>query len=126
MSIAGGTSKTLADPLAAIANEFLVSAYIARSDWASRHRDVVRTFARVMAAATAYVNAHFAETGPLVSELTKVPLPDVAKMNRSIGGTKLDASLIQPCIDVAAKYGAIEHSFPARELLLKTSNTAKR
>jgi len=54
-------SKTLADPLAAIANQFLVSAYIARSDWASGHLDIVRTFARVMAAATAYVNAHFAK-----------------------------------------------------------------
>lgn len=117
-SLAAGTSKTLADPLGAIAGEFLVSGYIARPDWASEHLDLVRAFSRGITMAAAYVNAHFEETRPLVAELTKLPLSEVATMHRTRNATQLDATLIQPCIDVAAKYGAIARPFSAREIIL--------
>jgi NitT/TauT family transport system substrate-binding protein len=117
ISIADGTSKTLGDPMSAIASRFMIGGYITRPDWAAQHAETVRTFTRVLSTAATYVNAHQPETVELVSELTKLQPADVAKMQRTISGTRLDGALIQPCIDAAAKYGMIEHGFPARELL---------
>jgi NitT/TauT family transport system substrate-binding protein len=117
ISIAGGTSKTLGDPMSAIASRFMIGGYTTRPDWAAQHAETVRSFTRVLNTAANYVNTHFPETIGLVSDLTKLQPAEVAKMQRTISGTRLEVGLIQPCIDAAAKYGMIERAFPARDLL---------
>lgn len=116
VSLEAGATKTLANANAAIAPKFILGGYFALSDWATRHAADVRTFASTLAAATTYVNAHRAETAPLVAEFTKTPLENVSKMHRTTNPTTLDAALIQPLIDAAAKYGIISQAFPAREI----------
>jgi NitT/TauT family transport system substrate-binding protein len=116
-SVAAGTTKTLAYAYGAIAPLFMGAAYVARADWATQHADLLRRFVRVLVDAAAYVNAHPAETAPLVAELTKIELANTEKMHRTQNGTSLDPALIQPVIDAAAKYGIISRAFPARELL---------
>jgi NitT/TauT family transport system substrate-binding protein len=116
-SLASGSTKTLGDCMGAIAPNYMYGGYIARRDWTSRHADAVRKFGRVLADATTYVNAHLAETAPLVAEFTKIEVANVAKMHRSVNGTTLDPALVQPFIDAAAKYEEIPRAFPARELI---------
>lgn len=116
-SLAAGTTRTLGDCMGAIAPHYLFAAYIARRDWASTHADEVRRFASVLAEATTYVNSHPAETAPLVAELAKMSLDKVKLMHRALNGTVLDGALVQPFIDAAARYGEIERTFPAREIL---------
>jgi NitT/TauT family transport system substrate-binding protein len=117
-SLTAGTTKTMGDALGAIAPSYLVSVWVARRDWAEQHQAVLARFKRVFADATTYVDSHPTETIPYVAELTSVDRDSVAKMPRSVSATSLDPSLIQPMIDAAAKYGAIERTFPARELLV--------
>lgn len=116
-TLAAGSTKTLGDGLAAIAPTFMLAGYVAASDWASKHADEIHRFNRVLAVATTYVNTHFAETAPLVAELTKVKIADVEAMHRSVNATTLDVTLLQPFIDAAAKYGFISRSFPTREIV---------
>jgi NitT/TauT family transport system substrate-binding protein len=116
-SLAAGTSKTVGDGFAAIAPRFLVGGYIARIDWADQHADVVRRFARVLAEASAYVNAHYRETQPLVVELTKLPAAAMEKLRRTVSSTTLDLATVQPLIDAAAKYGLLARGFSAREIV---------
>jgi NitT/TauT family transport system substrate-binding protein len=115
-SVAAGTTKTLADAYSAIAPVFMGAAYVARGDWAAQHAETLRRFVRVLAEAAGYVNTHPAETAPLVAELTKIEIANTAKMHRTLNGTTLDAALVQPVIDAAAKYELIARTFPAREL----------
>jgi ABC-type nitrate/sulfonate/bicarbonate transport system substrate-binding protein len=115
-SIADGTSKTIGDPMGAIASEYLIAAFVVRADWAAQHADTLKKFTRVLSESAKYVNTHSAQTAQLVSELTKIDLAVVAKMNRTLGGTSLDPGQVQPLIDAAAKYGSIPRSFPARDL----------
>jgi NitT/TauT family transport system substrate-binding protein len=116
-SLAEGTTKTLADPMGAIASTFMITAFVARSDWAQQNADAVRRFNGVLSSAAGYVNGHHAETAELVSEITKVELAVAQKTYRTLAGTRLDAALVQPLVDAASKYGLIAHGFPARELL---------
>jgi NitT/TauT family transport system substrate-binding protein len=115
-SLAAGTTKSIGDALGAIAPIFMADAYVARPDWASQHADAVRRYARVIAEVNGYFNAHLAETAQWVSEVTKIELANVTKMNRSALGTTLDPALVQPLVDAAAKYGGIPHGFRARDV----------
>lgn len=116
-SLAAGTTRTIGDGYGAIAPGFLVGAFVARTDWVAQHADVVRKFARGVAEAGAYVNAHAAETLPLVSELTKIPLAQTEKMHRSFNATAaLDPNTVQVLIDATVKYDLLPRSFSAREI----------
>lgn len=116
-ALANGTTKTLADAWGAIAPTFLAGVYVARRDWVAQHTEALRRFNRVMVEATNYVNTHYAETVPLVVELTKIEVANAAKMHRTFNATTLDPALLQPLIDATAKYGHIPRSFPAREII---------
>lgn len=116
-SLQAGTTRTLGYAYGAIAPQFMGSGLVARRDWADEHAPALRRFVRVLGDATLYVMAHPAETAPLVAELTKITVENTAKMHRTVNGIVLDPALIQPVIDVAAKYRTIARSFPAREIV---------
>jgi NitT/TauT family transport system substrate-binding protein len=120
-ALEAGTTKTMADPMASIGSTYMIAAYIARGDWASANADTVRRFTRTLYQSANYVNAHHAETASYVADLTKIDLPTAQKMNRTMGGTRNDAALVQPIIDAAAKYGMIARAFPASEILWSDS-----
>jgi NitT/TauT family transport system substrate-binding protein len=103
--------------LDAIGPTFLLSAWIARTDWASTHRDTVKTFYRVLTQAAAYANTHHAETAPLIAEFTSSPLELIEQMARVVNGVSLRASQVQPVIDAAARDQTIPRAFPAQEIL---------
>jgi len=116
-ALASGNVRILAPAMDAVAPEFPYSGWFASSEWAAKHRDLVQAFARVVAASTAYTNAHHAETAPLLAAFTGQTLETIEKSNRAESGTSLRLSQIQPLVDLAAKYKIIPHTFPAREFV---------
>jgi NitT/TauT family transport system substrate-binding protein len=116
-SLAAGTTRTLGDAQGAIAPTFLAGVYMARRDWAAAHVELLRTYNRVLAEASTYVNAHFAETAPLVAEFTKIEIANVRKMHRTFTATTLDPAQLQPVIDAAARFEHIPRTFSAREIV---------
>ena len=115
-SLAAGTTKSLAYAYGAIGPMIMGTAFIAHREYVAQHTDVMRRFVKTLMEATTYVNGHPAETAPLVAELAKLDLADIGKMHRTLNGTTLDAALVQPVIDAAAKFEQIAHGFPAREI----------
>lgn len=116
ISLAAGTTKTLADGFMAIAPVVMLAGYIARPDWIAQHADVVRKFSRVVSEVSNYFNTHLTETAQWVSDMTKIEFANVSKMNRTMLGTTLDVRLVQPLIDAAVKYGVIPRAFNVREI----------
>ena len=81
----------------------------------------VRAFAQVMQAASAYCNTHQAQTVQLLAAFTKMDPATIAKMSRTTFAASLDAALIQPLIDTAAKYKTIDRPFDARDFFAHLS-----
>jgi NitT/TauT family transport system substrate-binding protein len=115
-SIAAGHTKTIGDSNGAIAPRFMFAAYVGRTDWAKEHAELLRRFVRVAGQAAAYTNVHTAETVGMMAEITKIPLAVMQRMKRVVCATSLDPRLVQPLIDVAAKYKNIPQAFPAQEI----------
>lgn len=109
--------KAIGNTYNAISNDFYITVFFTSTDYAAKHPDIVKAFARTVSVAAAYQNTHHAETAPIAAELTKIPLDVVQAMPRVVIGTTLKASEIQPMIDAAVKYKMIPRSFQASELI---------
>jgi ABC-type nitrate/sulfonate/bicarbonate transport system substrate-binding protein len=100
---------------AAIAEHFVFTVYFTQPAWAAQHKDALAKWQRVTYDAAKYTNAHHAETVAMMADATKIPEATIAKMARTPHATSGDPGLIQVAIDAAAKYGSIDHAFPAKE-----------
>jgi NitT/TauT family transport system substrate-binding protein len=116
-ALATGKFRVLADAFTAVSKRFEHIAWFTTTDYAAKSRDTLVRFARVMHDAGVYVNAHTAETAPLVAEFDKVDLAVVQRMVRVPFAPYLDRRMIQPLIDVAYKYKVIDRNFDASEMI---------
>jgi len=108
----------------AIAPRFIGGVFYTTTAYSKSHPEAIRTFVRVYYEAARYTNAHHAATVQMMSEFTAVPAAVIATRPRVESPTELNLSMIQPTIDLYARYGVIRQSFPANELV--DPNTALR
>jgi len=97
-------------------DHFVVAAYFAQAEWATKNPEACRNFARVTYEAAKYTNTHHAETVEMMADVTKIPVETIRKINRPPGATSSDPALLQPVIDAAVKYKNIPRAFPAKEM----------
>jgi NitT/TauT family transport system substrate-binding protein len=116
-AVDSGKARILGLNYSAVGNRFLESAWFASSDFVAKNKDVVAKFQRVVAQASAYTNAHQAETVDLLATWAGIDPQRAARVPRIVTGTTLQAREIQPVIDIAAKYNLISKAFDAREIM---------
>ena len=115
-----GQIRMLTPPvLDAIAPLYTVAVYFARPDWAKNNVRIVERFIRTTYEAAAFTNTHSNATMSMISEITKIALPTIQKMARIPSATTSDPAMLQSTIDVAAKYGSILRTFPAKEMYFR-------
>ena len=114
---AGG--RVIGKPYDAIGARFVNAAWFALGPWADRHRDAAIRFARVISQAAAYTNVHYDELIPLVSSFSKIAPETLAQMVHVRVPPSVTPALIQPVIDLSAKYHEIPAAFPAQEMLIR-------
>jgi NitT/TauT family transport system substrate-binding protein len=118
-AVGDGTVKTIANIFAAIAPHFMETGWFSSADYAAKHRDLVARFAKVVADASGYVNAHVAETADALAAFSGVSSASILQAGISPCSTSIDVREIQPLIDAMAKYGLIDHRFDASDFLIK-------
>jgi NitT/TauT family transport system substrate-binding protein len=116
ITIAIKSSRVLAYPFDVMPKHVLVSAWFAARQWATEHDDVVNRFATVMRDTAVWANKNPAQTAAILVKFSKIDPAIVARMTRSRYAEQLAPALMQPIIDVAAKYNGF-NTFPARELM---------
>ena len=115
-ALASGKARVLAKDYDAISKRFQTAGYVATADFAAKNTDALRRFARAMHDAAVYTNAHLPETVDIVAAYSAFPAA-IAKSVRATDPESVDPRNIQPLIDVSAKYGIIDRSFPAAEII---------
>lgn len=118
LSIARKTDRILASPYDAVAKEFLISAFFTTSTWAKAHPDLLNRFVTAMHEAAVWGNANHAKSAEILLKYAKLNPDLVATMVRIHYGERLDPALMQPVINVAAKFGKFP-PFPADSLIYK-------
>jgi NitT/TauT family transport system substrate-binding protein len=116
-ALAGGNMRALANTNVAIAKKFLQALFAVMAPAAATKADVMQRFAAAMREASAYTNAHMAETVDLVAGYSGVAPAVVARSARFVDALTIEPALIQPVIDVLVKYNLTSPTFPASQLI---------
>jgi ABC-type nitrate/sulfonate/bicarbonate transport system substrate-binding protein len=116
-AVDSGKARIVALVYSSIGNRFLESAWFASTSYQATHRDTVAKFARVVAQASAYTNAHHAQTVDLLAAWTGIDPQRIARVPRAVTGTTLQGRDLQPVIDLAARYNLIGKAFNANEII---------
>ena len=115
-ALAVGRTRPFAKAFDAIGKQFLIGGWFAKTDWIAANPDAVKKFVAVMRESALWANnsVNYKQSAAILEKYTKVA---VGAANRIAFGDHLDAALIQPNIDIAAKYGLLKASFPAAKMI---------
>jgi NitT/TauT family transport system substrate-binding protein len=113
------TTRVLAYPFSAVASHCLIGTFFTTAQWAKDHRDVVSRFIAVMKASSRWANANPDKSADILAKYTKTDSAVIATMARVHYGDTLTAPLMQPLIDVSARYNNFS-PFPAQELIYRS------
>lgn len=117
-SVKSGVARVFAKPYDAIGNNFLTGAWFVMEPWAAQHKEATLAFARVLDQAAQYVNGHYDDLIPLISQVSKLPPETLQNMVHLYTPPKLDASAIQLVVNAAYKAKEIPAQFNAADMLL--------
>lgn len=117
-SDAKDATRSIGLPYEGINGTFVASVWFASQAWAKAHPQLVRSFASAVREAGAWSNGTTIDkTVPIIAKYTKIDSAIVAKMGKSVFAPVLTPALVQPTIDLAAKYKAIEAPFSAQDVI---------
>jgi NitT/TauT family transport system substrate-binding protein len=102
----------------AIAKLNLRTVWFATPEWAAAHPDLVNRFAAAMRETAIWANdkRNQAKSAEILVKYADIDPSTVASMIRAAYGVALTTALVQPQIDITARYNNFA-SFPARELI---------
>jgi NitT/TauT family transport system substrate-binding protein len=110
-------TRSLGDVLDGVGARYMIVGWLATDTWLSAHPDVAVKFAGAIAKAAVWANSHEKESAAILVANSKLDPATAATMARAVYGTTLDASLVSPVVDAAVKYGIIDKSIPASDLI---------
>jgi NitT/TauT family transport system substrate-binding protein len=117
LALEGGKTRIMAKVFDAFGNRFENTGWFTTIDYAKNNPDTVTRFARVMRQAGQLANSRHAETAALLTDYFKGDPKVYARMARVEFAATLDPRDIQPLVDAAVKYKAIDRAFPAQEMI---------
>jgi len=116
LAVALKTHRALGYAYSAIAPRFLLGAWFTTPQWAKDHPDLVSRFANAIRRTATWSNANPDQSGVILAKYSKVDPAVIAGMVRTHFSEDLAPALMQPLIDVAAKYNGFA-AIPATELI---------
>jgi NitT/TauT family transport system substrate-binding protein len=121
LSDAKTTTRVLGKPYSAIGKAYLIGAWFASAAWAKAHPDLVAKFAAAMHDTAVWANANQPKSALILAKYATID-PDVAsKMTRAKFAEALTPALVQPTIDITAKYKGIDSPFPAQDMIYQAA-----
>jgi NitT/TauT family transport system substrate-binding protein len=112
-------AKIFAKPYDAIAKQFLISDWFTTRDWLTKNGDAAKRFVGAIYDAARWANTHHDESAAILAKYTKVDVERIRRMNRCTYATNLQPALVQPVLDTAFKYKALETATNAATLIAR-------
>jgi len=113
--------RPLGDAMGAVAPHFITTGWFASDAWLRTNADVATRFVRAMLRTAAWANAHHAESAAILVSAAKLDPAIATKMTRSTYGTRLEPALMQPVLDLFARFGVLPQPMDAAALIWTAS-----
>lgn len=115
--IRSGKIRYFVDELSGYSRPILEVVSFSTREFASKNKEAVLRFGKILEAANNYANTHVAETLPALAPMMRLDLKTATDMRHGFSATSFDPGALQPVIDLMLKYKQIPAGFDARELL---------
>jgi len=112
-----GKIRYFVDELSGYSRPILEVVSFSTREFASKNKDAILRFGKILAAGNNYANTHVAETLPALLPLMRLDPKTATDMRHGFSATAFDPNALQPVIDLMVKYKQIPVAFDARELL---------
>jgi NitT/TauT family transport system substrate-binding protein len=116
LSDAKAVQRALGVPFDAMGKPFYVNVYAASRDWLAANAALARRVSAALYAAARWANTHRPDSAAIESRFTKIPLDVAQTMARNVFGTSFEPQLMQPVLDIAAKYQLTSRTVRAAEI----------
>jgi NitT/TauT family transport system substrate-binding protein len=117
LAMRSGRVRVLGKPLDVIAPRFLLSCWVATTDYIAKSPDSVKAFVGGLMDGARYTNRHQAETIEMVAQFSKQDPTQIKEGVRTILAESVSLSDIQKPLDFAFKNGVIDKQYDAKALL---------
>jgi NitT/TauT family transport system substrate-binding protein len=113
----GDPFRIMAYAFNAFSSYFAAGAWFTSKSWLAAHPAEAAKFVRIMHDAAQWAAAHAHDSAQILANNLKENPQEVEKAARVDYGSAVTPAMIQPVIDLCAKYNVIKARFPASELL---------
>lgn len=113
--------RALGAPFDVVAKTFVLSSFYARRNWLSANADTARRLVAAIYVTARWSNTHRADTARVLVKNQRIDPAVVARMTRTQYAVSLDLAMLQPIVDIAAKYKAVKQPIAAADLVLKVN-----
>jgi NitT/TauT family transport system substrate-binding protein len=113
----GDPFRILANAFNAYSSYFAAGTWFTSKSWLAAHPADAASFVRVMRTAAQWAAAHPHESAQMLANNLKENLQAVEGATRVDYGGAVTPAMIQPVIDLCAKYNVIKARFPASDLI---------
>jgi NitT/TauT family transport system substrate-binding protein len=109
--------RIIAPTYSAVSTYFAPSVWFTTADFIGKSPDEVRKFKSTMRATALWARAHHSESASILAKYVHQTPEQIGAIPRVVYGTEMTTAMIQPVIDLAARYGMLKASFPAADLM---------
>jgi NitT/TauT family transport system substrate-binding protein len=111
--------RVFARPYDAVAPRFLIGVWFTTNQWHAKNPELTRRFVKAIYETARWANAHRQQTADVLATYSRIDIKTIRSMTRSEYSISLDPSLIQPQLDLAFKYHAIDRALSAADIIVK-------
>lgn len=119
LSQAGAEVRVVGDPPSAIADRFLVSLVVAQRAWVTQNPETAKRLVAAIYETARWANQNHDLTAPMLSKYSKTDTEVIHHMPRTLFATALEPAMLQPLLDAALRYKAIERHTNAADLIVR-------
>ncbi|MGA2396314.1 MAG: ABC transporter substrate-binding protein [Candidatus Lustribacter sp.] len=117
LAMATGNFRVLGNCAAVVAPRWLTSVWFSTDAYVQQNPDATRRFVGAIRQGALWSNSHLAQSSAILAKYTKLDPDLAARMTRDQQGTVLDPALLQPNLDVLARYNALPNPVTVSQLV---------
>jgi NitT/TauT family transport system substrate-binding protein len=119
LSQAGTEVRVVGDPSSAVADRFLISLVVAPRAWLSQNAETARSFVAAVYETARWSNQNREQTASILAKYSKIDVDVIRRVRRILFATALEPSMLQPLLDAAFTYKAIDRPTNAADLMVR-------
>jgi len=115
--VAAGQIRLFGDTYTALAPELSVAIWFTTRAWVKNNPDTAKKLINGIYATAKYCNTHYTETGATLIKVAKLDPATFSSVKRIYFATQPDKKYIDPILQLASKYGAVQRPVSYQELM---------